>query len=90
MAVRNRPYAIMEKFCSTTTETVTILEDINVESDELNREHHQIKEFALTKETDKVKVTITLKKRGAVKGIWYTVKQNLLTINQKVTPFLFM
>ncbi|KAG0910433.1 hypothetical protein G6F33_007898 [Rhizopus arrhizus] len=68
VAVRNRPYAIMEKFCSTTTETVTIWEDINVESDELNREHHQIKEFALTKETDKVKVTITLKKRGAVKG----------------------
>ncbi|KAI9276242.1 hypothetical protein BY458DRAFT_554724 [Sporodiniella umbellata] len=74
VAVHNRPFIIMEKFCSTTTETVTILEDINVEANGLNEPYDQTRELALTGETRKVRVVINLGKCAAVKGDTIPVK----------------
>ncbi|RCH85176.1 hypothetical protein CU097_003840 [Rhizopus azygosporus] len=68
IAVHNRPYVIVGKFCSMATETVTILEDINVEADDLKGEHTQTRELVLKGETRKVKVVVSLGKRAAVKG----------------------
>ncbi|KAG1055118.1 hypothetical protein G6F43_002907 [Rhizopus delemar] len=68
VAVHNRPFVIMEKFCSTATERITILEDINVEKNGLDKEHNQTRELTLTGETRKVRVVIALGKRAAVKG----------------------
>lgn len=68
--MHNRPYVIVEKFCSMATETVTILEDINVEADGLKGEHTQARELVLTGETRKVKVIVSLGKRAAVKGMF--------------------
>lgn len=68
--MHNRPYVIVGKFCSMATETVTILEDINVEADDLKGEHTQTRELVLKGETRKVKVVVSLGKRAAVKGMF--------------------
>lgn len=71
----------MEKFCSTATERITILEDINVEKNGLDKEHNQTRELTLTGETRKVRVVIALGKRAAVKGIKESKKRYILRTN---------
>lgn len=60
---------MLEKFCPTTSVSVNILEDINVDKSEFAGEQRIEKELLLSGETTrKVKVATVVGKRAAVKG----------------------
>ncbi|KAI9261987.1 hypothetical protein BY458DRAFT_515510 [Sporodiniella umbellata] len=68
MAVHIRPYMIMDKLCSTATETITILEKINVEADKYQGVYSETRELNVNNENKKAKVIAVLEKRAIVKG----------------------
>jgi cytoskeletal protein CcmA (bactofilin family) len=60
---------MLEKFCPTTSASINILEDINVDKSEFAGELKIEKELLLSGETTrKVKVATIVGKRAAVKG----------------------
>lgn len=60
---------MLEKFCPTTSASINILEDINVDKSEFAGEQKIEKELLLSGETTrKVKVATIVGKRAAVKG----------------------
>lgn len=70
-AIFNKPFAVLEKFSASTTKTINILENINVESTEYGGDYKVEKKLTLTGETKPVKVSTVIGKRAAVKGNFY-------------------
>jgi cytoskeletal protein CcmA (bactofilin family) len=76
-AIFNKPFTVLEKLSASTTTSINILEDINVESTEYCGDYKVEKELYLTGETSRpVKVSTVIGKRAAVKGNFFL--KNLL------------
>ncbi|CEP12266.1 hypothetical protein [Parasitella parasitica] len=69
VAIYNKAFSVLEKFCPTTSMSINILEDINVDKAEYTGEQRIEKELLLSGEkTRKVKVSTIVAKRAAVKS----------------------
>ncbi|KAI8646680.1 hypothetical protein BD408DRAFT_359114 [Parasitella parasitica] len=69
VAIYNKAFSVLEKFCPTSSISINILEDINVDKAQYAGEQRIEKELLLSGEkTRKVKVSTIVAKRAAVKG----------------------
>lgn len=79
-AILNKPFIMLEKLSASTTSSITVLEKINVKSDEYHGDINVEKELYLTGTERPVKVYTVIGKRAAVKGT-FMYKKKMEQIN---------